>query len=130
LIEKLANEESVWTPGKKATRNIFRSFAESESNIHFPSPILKPIQGHGVVEIMRGCPNGCRFCHAGFFYRPVRYRNPLKIINEVENLITNEGHREISLSSLSSGDYPGIVSLVKILKKNGHHKVCLFNCHH
>jgi radical SAM superfamily enzyme YgiQ (UPF0313 family) len=116
LFLKLIKEDSVWIPGKKTKRHVYEGFSNAIGEFNFPSPVLKPIQNHGVVEIMRGCPNGCRFCHAGYYYRPVRYRNPDSIILDVENLVKKQSYKEISLSSLSSGDYPGIVKLVRILK--------------
>jgi radical SAM-linked protein len=79
--------------------------------------VVKPVQDHGVVEIMRGCPNGCRFCHAGYFYRPQRLRRPELIHAEVETQVRIAGHRAITLSSLSSGDYPGIFFLLKQLNE-------------
>jgi hypothetical protein len=61
---------------------------------------------------MRGCPNGCRFCHAGYWYRPMRQKNRETLVREAAAFIALGGYREISLSSLSSGDYAGIGELV------------------
>lgn len=125
LIAMLAKEPSVWVPGmkgKKAVRCIFSDFNAFHYKYSFPVPIVKPIQDHGVVEIMRGCPNGCRFCHAGYYYRPRRLRSVDRILEDVEVQIRIAGHREISLSSLSSGDYPGITSLVSLLNTRWAHE--------
>ena len=83
----------------------------------FPLPAIKPVQDHGVVEIMRGCPNGCRFCHAGIYYRPTRVKNRRLIIDEVDHLVFDAGYREISLNSLSSADFPDIEGLLDELNK-------------
>jgi len=115
LLASFRDGPSVWAPGKKAVRHVHTGFSSAPYRYSFPSPIVKPVQDHGVVEIMRGCPNGCRFCHAGYFYRPRRLRDVDRILDEVEAQIKVAGHREISLSSLSSGDYPGIASLVSLL---------------
>ncbi|MBU0928415.1 MAG: TIGR03936 family radical SAM-associated protein [Spirochaetes bacterium] len=117
LIALLAAEPCVWMPGKKAVRNVYEGFSSAEYAYAFPTPIVKPIQDHGVVEIMRGCPNGCRFCHAGYYYRPRRLRSVDRILEDVEAQVRVAGHREISLSSLSSGDYPGIADLVSLLSR-------------
>ncbi len=125
LIAMLAKEPSVWVSenqGKKSIRNIYNDFNSAHYEYSFPVPIVKPIQDHGVVEIMRGCPNGCRFCHAGYFYRPRRLRSIDRILEDVETQIKVAGHREISLSSLSSGDYPGIASLVSLLNSRWAHE--------
>lgn len=115
LLALLAEEPAVWRPGKRARRRVYEGFSDSAPLPPFPVPTVKPVQDHGVVEIMRGCPNGCRFCHAGVYYRPRRLRTLDAILADVEARIA-EGHREISLSSLSSGDYPGITSLLGMLK--------------
>lgn len=117
LLAALVAESSVWSPGKKAARRVYGGFANSSPTYRFPLPNVRPVQDHGIVEIMRGCPNGCRFCHAGYFYRPARYRYPDRIIEGIDSLVFDEGRKEISLSSLSSGDYPGIVGLAKYLKR-------------
>lgn len=83
----------------------------------FPLPVIKPVQDHGVVEIMRGCPNGCRFCHAGIYYRPSRVKDLKYIIDEIDTLVFEAGYREISLNSLSSADFPDIGRLLDILNE-------------
>ncbi|MDR2597985.1 MAG: TIGR03936 family radical SAM-associated protein [Treponema sp.] len=114
LLEKLSSHPNVWVKGKKKIlRAVFSgfSFDETEAAV-FPIPSMKIIQHHGAVEIMRGCPNGCRFCFAGFWYRPMRQKSREHIIAQVNEMVTKGGWQEISLSSLSSGDYCGIEELV------------------
>lgn len=115
LLSMIRAESAFWVPGKRAVRSIYADFETAPYHFAFPAPVVKPIQDHGVVEIMRGCPNGCRFCHAGYYYRPRRVRSMERIFEDVETQVRVAGHREISLSSLSSGDYPGIVELLGAL---------------
>ena len=126
LLSRTAAHPSVWVPGKnKALRAIYQGFAggggeappAEETAAVFPVPSMKIVQHHGAVEIMRGCPNGCRFCHAGFWYRPMRQKKPEQIIAEAAAWINQGGFRELSLSSLSSGDYSGIGELVDELNR-------------
>ena len=65
------------------------------------------------LEIMRGCTRGCRFCQAGMITRPMRYRPVADLIAAAEEAVANTGYDEITLTSLSSGDYPWIEELVR-----------------
>ena len=98
----------------KVSRSIFADFGKVYQKINFPTPCIKPVQEHASVEIMRGCTNGCRFCQAGYIYRPARFKDPAIIIKEIDDKIA-QGYSSISLSSLSSGDYPGILELLQTL---------------
>ena len=82
-----------------------------------PVPYTEVVFDRIMLEIMRGCTRGCRFCQAGMLYRPVRERSLEKLIDLAEKLQESTGYEEISLSSLSSGDYSCLPELIRELMR-------------
>ncbi|MEA2031112.1 MAG: TIGR03960 family B12-binding radical SAM protein [candidate division Zixibacteria bacterium] len=80
-------------------------------------PLIDTAQNQLSVEIMRGCPWGCRFCNAGSIYKPVRTRSQNDILHQVETQMQNTGYESVSLLSLSTSDYPGIEELANTLAR-------------
>jgi radical SAM family uncharacterized protein/radical SAM-linked protein len=78
-------------------------------------PLMKTIHDRVTLEIARGCTRGCRFCQAGMVWRPVRERTPAVLEEMAEAMLRATGHDEISLLSLSSGDYSRIEPLLTTL---------------
>ena len=75
-------------------------------------PTLEVVHDRAMLELYRGCQNGCRFCQAGYYYRPIRYRSEKTVRSLCERLIRETGFDEISLGSLSTGDYPYLEQLL------------------
>jgi len=87
--------------------------------VYFPDRIIVPfmdiVHDRIMLEIFRGCTKGCRFCQAGMIYRPVRERSLETLLDLADKLIRSTGYEEISLSSLSTGDYSRLEDLVRDL---------------
>ncbi|MGN1147883.1 MAG: TIGR03960 family B12-binding radical SAM protein [Lachnospiraceae bacterium] len=98
---------------------ILKEIEMDVSNTYYPQkplvPFMKITQDRVVLEIMRGCIRGCRFCQAGQIYRPVRERDVEVLKNYAVNMLRNTGQEEISLSSLSSSDYTKLPELIDFL---------------
>ncbi len=78
-------------------------------------PFTELVHDRLAIEISRGCTRGCRFCQAGMIYRPVRERSPASILENAETALKLTGYEDLSLLSLSSGDYSCIEPLLKAL---------------
>ena len=82
---------------------------------NFVVPNIEIVHDRAVEEIFRGCIRGCRFCQAGFLYRPVREKSVKCISEQCHALCRNTGYDEVSLSSLSSSDYSQVVPMLREL---------------
>ena len=78
-------------------------------------PIAEAVHQRVVIEIMRGCPNACRFCQAGATRLPVRTRSVEEIVSIAHQALAATGYRQIALLSLSSSDYPHLTELIERL---------------
>lgn len=134
FLEKCAHIEGVYVPSlyeveynesgtiksfnpkgdapKVIHKRLMKNMDESYYPDNFVVPNIEIIHDRAVQEIFRGCIRGCRFCQAGFIYRPVREKSPETIDAQCHTLCENTGYDEVSLSSLSSSDYSQIVPLL------------------
>ena len=102
-----------------APAEIKRILIKDLENAYYPAkqivPLIKIVHDRIAVEIMRGCPNKCRFCQASAVNRPVRLRSPRRIRQICEDTYKSTGYENIALLSLSSVNYPYLAELVKDL---------------
>ncbi len=141
LLERLAeNVEGIYVPSfydvdynedgtvKSITRNnphtpekirkrIMRDFDSTPAPDTIIVPFGEVIHDRVMLEVMRGCLRGCRFCQAGYIYRPLRERKPETLLGLADSLLSCSGYDEISLSSLSTSDFSGLPKLTEGLLK-------------
>ncbi len=102
-----------------APEKVVKQLVMEMSETYYPEkpivPYLRATQDRVVLEIMRGCIRGCRFCQAGMIYRPVRERSLEELKRLAYAMLKSTGHEEISLSSLSSSDYTKLEGIVNFL---------------
>ena len=108
------------TPGdprvpEKVKKVVVTDFADAPYPMAPVVPYLRATQDRVVLEVMRGCIRGCRFCQAGMIYRPTRQK-PVELVKSyVGTMLKNTGYDEISISSLSTSDYEGLPELMDFL---------------
>ncbi|NOX33351.1 MAG: TIGR03960 family B12-binding radical SAM protein [Deltaproteobacteria bacterium] len=104
------------TPLYEDYRSVKRAFLPSLTKDSFPvSPVIpfaKPVHDRLRLEIARGCSRGCRFCQAGMIYRPVRERSLEDLIDITRRSLETTGYSDVSLLSLSTGDYSNLPQLM------------------
>ena len=99
----------------KIKKRIVKNFDESYFPVKPVVPNIETVHDRITVETFRGCIRGCRFCQAGFVYRPVREKSSEKINELVKETYKNTGYNEVSLASLSISDYTELYQLVNNL---------------
>jgi radical SAM family uncharacterized protein len=110
-LEALANVPGIWVPGRDerpAERQVFMGFSSAAPLTRPVVPVMEAVHDRAVIEVMRGCSAGCRFCQAGMWYRPVRERGVDLVVQAADELLDETGCDEVSLLSLSSCDYSRI----------------------
>ena len=95
---------------------VYKRVVRDMNSVDFPTSPIVPfgeiVHDRIMLEVFRGCSRGCRFCHAGMVYRPVRERRPEVLQDLARKLVDNTGYNEISLVSLSSADYSCLAPMV------------------
>lgn len=102
-----------------APEMIRKAMVKDLNQVCYPKDFIVPyvdiVHDRASIELFRGCTRGCRFCQAGMLYRPIRERTLENLMDTAVSLLAHTGYEEISLASLSTGDYSQIQSLVMAL---------------
>lgn len=117
ILESIAEIEGLYVPaihtnGERVKKRIVSDINQWLMPLRPVVPLMNTIHDRVTLEIARGCTRGCRFCQAGMVWRPVRERTPEVLEKMADEMLCSTGHNELSLLSLSSGDYSMIEYLL------------------
>ena len=102
---------------RKVTKRIIQDMDKSYFPVHTVVPSTEIVQDRTTLELFRGCIRGCRFCQAGYVYRPVRSRSKDLCAEYAKEALCDSGYEEMTLSSLSTSDYRPLVELCDDLEE-------------
>ena len=108
----IASVTAKETAPEKAEKAIVSDMDKAVYPEKFIVPSIEVVHDRVTAEIFRGCIRGCRFCQAGFLYRPIREKSPEVVEAQCKKLCETSGYDEISLCSLSTSDYTGLQPLL------------------
>ena len=97
------------------TKRVVKDFDKTPYPDKFVVPFIETVHDRAVLEVLRGCIRGCRFCQAGFIYRPFREKSVETLCRQAKELCANTGYDEISLCSLSTSDHTQIENMLSEL---------------
>ena len=104
------------TPKDGAPATITKRIVKDFDKVFYPDTFIVPytevVHDRAVLEVMRGCIRGCRFCQAGFIYRPIRAKKPDTLCSQGKALCESTGYEEMSLASLSTSDHPQVEEML------------------
>ncbi len=104
------------TPKDGAPATITKRIVKDFDKVFYPDTFIVPytevVHDRAVLEVMRGCIRGCRFCQAGFIYRPIRAKKPDTLCSQGKVLCESTGYEEMSLASLSTSDHPQVEEML------------------
>ena len=112
-VEKITAKEEAPLPVRS---HYVPDLNELEYPTNFVVPWVETVHDKLNIEVMRGCPRGCRFCSAGFVYRPMREREPKSVVSDIKRGIKATGQDAVSLLSLSTTDYSGLEAVFKKIR--------------
>ncbi len=98
-------------------RRYVRDFDAAPQAVRPVVPIHETVHERAVIEVMRGCPNGCRFCQAGYNTRPLRERSPLTLVRAARECLAATGYDEVGLLSLSTSNHSRFDELITNLDR-------------
>ena len=109
------------TPLDGAPAKVYKRVVHDMDKSYYPAKTIVPsteiVHDRVTLEVFRGCIRGCRFCQAGYVYRPVRCRSKDQLVRYGQEAVADSGYQEMTLSSLSTSDYPGLVGLCDDLEQ-------------
>jgi len=110
ILDSLKSIDGVYVPslfkaGEIVKKAVVKDFENVSYPIHPLVPNIEVVHDRATLELYRGCASGCRFCQAGYWYRPIRERSADKCLEHAKEMISSSGFGEVSLCSLSTSDY-------------------------